>query len=158
MARSDVHPGTFAIWMADVYPDALKTTDAQVRTRRVILLALQLSESSHALPDGEVTAMALLLQYTPIRAAAHLSTHHHLLQPPLFALQEAAVLLNDVPVVQVVQTVPAIDFDITAAAASADGHQLLLVGATRQVRSCCLLQYNKAGSSTGSSTAAPEPR
>uniref|UniRef100_A0A383WCS7 Uncharacterized protein n=1 Tax=Tetradesmus obliquus TaxID=3088 RepID=A0A383WCS7_TETOB len=74
VARSDVHPGTFAVWVADVYPDALKTTDAQ----------------------------------------------------------EAAVLLNDVPVTQVVQTVPAIDFDVTAAAASADGHQLLLVGATRQ--------------------------
>ncbi|KAF6261454.1 hypothetical protein COO60DRAFT_1699777 [Scenedesmus sp. NREL 46B-D3] len=74
VARSDVHPGTFAVWVADVYPDALKTTDAQ----------------------------------------------------------EAAVLLNDVPVAQVVQTVPAIDFDVTAAAASADGHQLLLVGATRQ--------------------------
>jgi hypothetical protein len=57
----------------------------------------------------------------------------------LRVLQEASVLLNDVPVAQLVQTVPAIDFDVTAAAASADGHQLLLVGATRQVRSQGLL-------------------
>jgi hypothetical protein len=64
----------------------------------------------------------------------------------LLVLQEAAVLLNDVPVTQVVQTVPAIDFEVTAAAASADGHQLLLVGATRQVRSWCLLLCATAGS------------
>jgi hypothetical protein len=55
----------------------------------------------------------------------------------LLCLQEAAVLLNDVQVLQVVHTVPAIDFEVTAAAASADGHQLLLVGATRQVSSAC---------------------
>jgi hypothetical protein len=61
----------------------------------------------------------------------------------LLVLQEAAVLLNEVPVAQLVQTVPAIDFDVTAAAASADGHQLLLVGATRQVCSLGMLIWTR---------------
>jgi hypothetical protein len=78
-----------------------------------------------------VAVLAAAVRAQPAAAHDDQTTTHYVLM--LLVLQEASVLLNDVPVAQVVQTVPAIDFEVTAAAASADGHQLLLVGATRQV-------------------------
>lgn len=74
---------------------------------------------------------------------------YHALRCCIACLQEAVVPLNDVAVTQVVHTVPAIDFDVTAAAASADGHQLLLVGITTQVR--------RESSSTCSTSSKGEP-
>jgi hypothetical protein len=56
--------------------------------------------------------------------------------------QEASTPLNNLNVIQVVTTTPAIDFQVTAASVSANGHQLLLVGSSHAVstlstRGCC---------------------
>ncbi|KAF8058440.1 NUP88 [Scenedesmus sp. PABB004] len=74
VARCAGDPSISELWVADVFPDALRAPDAQ----------------------------------------------------------DAAVALGGITVSQVVRTAPAIDFDVTAAAASPDGHQLLLVGTSRQ--------------------------
>lgn len=51
----------------------------------------------------------------------------------MFHMQDASIALNDVSVVQVISMTPSLQFDVTAASVSADGHQLLLVGSSRQV-------------------------
>lgn len=78
------------------------------------------------------------------QAQGHKQPPIQLLRLRCLILQEASTPLSSLNVQQVVCTTPAIDFTVTAAAVSANGHQMLLVGSSHAVRPAALTHHESA--------------
>lgn len=122
VTRTETDPGTCVIWVGDVAANTSKPQDAQV----TYLNGMKLPSATY-LMRAAAPAEAFQ-QQKPFQLC-----YSHQSQTPCLCLQDASILLEDVPVAQVISTTPATQFDVTAAVASADGHQLLVVGSSREV-------------------------